>query len=133
MPSYTEPFTGSQVPIDYDENLILTELCPVSEVLSLIARAPIEPDLLEAKWNTIDAYESGAIGAVEALRYLEAIGAFGDADDLMRAYCAGVRACLVLEGPPSPTLPPPAAPGARSAPSEYLLDVLSSAREGRAA
>jgi hypothetical protein len=126
MQSYNQFLNSEQEFACVDENLILTELCPAREVLEFISSAPIEPDLIEAKWTAIDAYESGALGAIETLRYLEAIGAFADADELARIYCAGARAYLGVPIPPETF---PTSPGMRSEPSRELLEAIA----GRAA
>jgi hypothetical protein len=91
------------------------ELCDASEVREFFASLP-EPEpeaVTAARWDIFFAYESGAIGAVEAFKALEAFGCLKDPDEAMRALCAGYRVNLKLgELPP---VHPGAGNGARAA------------------
>jgi hypothetical protein len=92
-----------QEPVDITDFAV--ELCDASEVREFFASLP-EPEpenVTAARWEIIGTYESGAIGAVEAFKALEAFGCLKDPDEAMRALCAGYRANLKLGELPSPS------------------------------
>lgn len=113
-------------PLDYGVEIVTRR-----EVQGFLDAIPEPPAVTEARWNIIEAYESGAIGAVEALYALEANGCLTDADDFLCSFIAGTKARLNLGETPS--VSPDVAPGlAESLPSyspqPELLNVLAGVR-----
>lgn len=110
MPTYTTPPHSCQIPVDttwgqpnppdpyqmlsLDDEVEVLSLDDEAEVTAPFWRErTVEPaDDRIARWAILHAYENGAIGAVEAFNALDARSLFGDFDDFMTAYCAGVRA-----------------------------------------
>jgi hypothetical protein len=128
------------VPSDaVDIQYLATEICSADEVHDFLANIPEPPSVTEARWEVIQAYESGAIGAVEAFNALQAYGCLRDVDEVLQAFIFGTRSRLLLgempvESPPChPTAPEPHR--AVSPPAKELLDVVAGARmsRGRAA
>jgi hypothetical protein len=102
--SYTHDFhtpqdfvDGVEIPLLLDED---AELCPASEVFNLLSRhTEREPrEKVAARNAVLFAYENGAIGATEALAYLEANELFGEPDFFLRAFAAGCRSLASREG-----------------------------------
>lgn len=118
-------------PLDYGVEIVTRR-----EVQGFLDAIPEPPAVTEARWNIIEAYESGAIGAVEALYALEAHGCLSDADAFMQAFVEGSKALLNLGSmPESPDVAPGLAESLPSySPQPELLNVLAGVRaNGRAA
>lgn len=127
MNAYTEHYTGSQVPLEPVENLDPFDILVADK--SWQQRELLTLDEHRMLWAIITAWQKKDISSTEALAWLDNQELL-DPDALMMGFSAFQTA--VAERPPLPPTPlPPAAPGARSAPSEYLLDVLAPARERR--
>ena len=115
------------------------EICRASEVRAFLDAIPEPPAVTEARWKIILAWESGAIGAVEALNALEAHGCLYDADDFMASFVAGTKSRLMLgdEQPPkTPPSPPEASKPVRvTSHAAGMIEALADARiaNGRAA
>jgi hypothetical protein len=112
------------------------EIATRAEVQSFLDNIPEPPAVTEARFLIISAYESGAIGAVEAFNALEAHGCLTDADEVMRYFVSGYRASMgvppapPVESPQShPTAPKPQRP---ASPAQELLDAVAGARLRRA-
>jgi hypothetical protein len=121
-----------------DIQYLATEICSADEVQNFLDAIPEPPSVTEARWQVIECYESGAIGAVEAFNALQAYGCLRDVDEVLQAFIFGTRSRLLLgEMPPeSPTAPPTAPEPHRAAsPAKELLDAVAGARmsRGRAA
>lgn len=118
-------------PLDYGVEIVRRE-----EVQKFLDAIPEPASVTEARWKVIEAYESGAIGAVEAFRALEAYGCLHDADDFFQSYIVGARSRLLLgETPPKTAdVAPGQAKAVRVTSHAYRgLDALAEARSGRAA
>jgi hypothetical protein len=127
---------NSQVPASVpntDVDMYAVEVVPASEVRAFLDAIPEPVHVIEARWRYIDAWKSGAIGAVEALNALEAHGCLADAEEFMAAWVAGTEARLQLgTTPESPTAPPTAPEAIRPAsPAQELLDAVAGARMSR--
>lgn len=130
MPSYTQVLSPRQVPLDPVRILSIDE--SDHSIADFFGWEPVHVDEhVEARSAVVHAYMYHEWGAVEAFNALVQHGLFGDVETFMDTYSAGVEA-LAARMPSSPTELPPAAPGARSEPPEYLLDVLAPVRERRA-
>lgn len=128
MTAYKQLAHSSQGPVDSVNILDLAEpLCASSEVRAFLNAIPEpEPEEVTARrWEIIESYESGAIGAVEAFRALEAYGCLYDPDEVMRAYCAGLRCLLGVPEPPTPSS------SAIKPPSDELVRTLVTSRAKR--
>jgi hypothetical protein len=130
---------NSQVPASVpntDVDMYAVEVVPASEVRAFLDAIPEPPHVTEARFEIIQAYESGAIGAVEAFNALEAHGCLTDADEVMRYFVSGYRASMgVPPAPPSesPQSHPTAPEAIRAAsPAKELLDAVAGARLRRA-
>lgn len=139
--SYTQPIHSHQdlscaVEILGDD-VVGVEIATRAEVQSFLDNIPEPLHVIEARWRYIEAWKSGAIGAVEALNALEAHGCIADAEEFMAAWVTGTEVRLQLGSiPESPTAPPTAPKPHRAAsPAKELLDAVAGARisRGRAA
>ncbi len=120
-------------PVDMLE--IAVELCPAGEVRRFLEAIPEPPSVTEARWSIILAWESGAIGAVEALNALEAHGCLYDADDFMASFVAGTKSRLPL-GEQMPPETPPDHPGATkgvrvTSRASEMIEALADVRRAR--
>jgi hypothetical protein len=113
------------------------EISTRKEVRGFLDAIPEPPSVTEARYEIIRAYESGAMGAVEALNALEAYGCLRDPDDLMRPFVAGYYALAGVPtetSPETPDVAPEPAKTVRVTSHAYRgLDALAEARSGRTA
>jgi hypothetical protein len=111
------------------------EIAKRSEVQAFLDAIPEPPHVTEARFEIIQAYESGAIGAVEAFNALEAHGCLTDADEVMRYFVSGYRASMGV--PPAPPVESPQShptapkPHRAASPAKELLDAVAGARMSR--
>jgi hypothetical protein len=141
MQSSTQPIQAGQVPLDAVNILELgVELCLAKEVRQFLDAIPEPPSVTEARFQVISAYESGAIGAVEAFHALDAHGCLNDADEVMRYFVRGYYASLGIpptnypdDPDPEPPATDPAAPKTVRVTShaQGMLEALADVRKAR--
>lgn len=113
------------------------EICDAQEVRDFLAAIPEPASVTEARYKIITAFESGAIGAVEALNALDAHGCLEDANDFMLTFVVGYYARLGVPSSPPPETPPAAPAAAKgvrvTSKAADLAHALAPTRAGRPA
>lgn len=132
--SYAERFPDNQQFSEPVEDLAIADCFQsIAEWNSFQCRLPVEPKADTNRRHAICiAFQSGAIGAVEAMYMLAADDLYGDPHYFISAFAAGIAA-LARETPPdSPPCHPGSAQGVRvTSHAQGMLEALADARTGR--